>query len=58
MTERKQEIFRDNDVMQKEDKQFVQKLRMRNVGFEKDLLVNPQLRIVGSDSKSMNYLMN
>ena len=49
--------------MQKEDETFVQKLRMRKIGFKKDLPVNPQLRIcfervVGSDAKFKNYLMN
>ena len=35
--------------MQKEDETFVQKLQMRKIGFKKDLLVDPQLRIVFSE---------
>ena len=35
--------------MQKEDEKFVQKLRMRKIGFKKDVSVNPQLRIVFSE---------
>ena len=36
--------------MQKEDEKVAQKLRMRKIGFKKDLPVNPQFRIVFSAS--------
>lgn len=46
MTERQKEIFLDNDVTQKEDETFVQKLRMRKFGFKKDLLVKGLLTCI------------
>lgn len=46
MTERQKEIFLDNDVTQKEDETFVQKLRMRKFGFKKDLPVNGLLTCI------------
>ena len=49
LTERQKEIFKDNDVTPKEDEKFVQKLRMRKIGFKKDLPANSQLRIVFSE---------
>lgn len=46
MTERQKEIFLDNDVTQKEDETFVQKLRMRKFGFKKDLPVKGLLTCI------------